>query len=50
LDWATARGHRNGLNPARWRGHLDKLLVRPSKVSRVEGGLHRKLHKENSRP
>jgi integrase len=36
LDWATARGHRNGLNPARWRGHLDKLLVRPSKVSRVE--------------
>jgi integrase len=35
LDWATARGHRDGLNPARWRGHLDKLLARPSKVARV---------------
>jgi hypothetical protein len=20
LDWATARGYRDGLNPARWRG------------------------------
>lgn len=36
LDWATARGHRQGLNPARWRGHIDKLLARPSKVARVE--------------
>ncbi len=36
LDWATARGHREGLNPARWRGHLDKLLARPSRISRVE--------------
>jgi len=36
LDWATARGYRNGLNPARWRGHLDKLLPKPSKVARVE--------------
>ena len=35
LDWATARGHRDGLNPARWRGHLDKLLARPSKVAKV---------------
>ncbi len=26
LDWATARGYRQGENPARWRGHLDKLL------------------------
>lgn len=34
LDWATARGYRTGLNPARWRGHLDKLLPRPSKVSK----------------
>jgi integrase len=33
LDWATARGYRDGLNPARWRGHLDKLLPRPSKVN-----------------
>jgi integrase len=36
LDWATARGYRDGLNPARWRGHLDKLLARPSKVADVE--------------
>jgi integrase len=36
LDWATARGHRAGENPARWRGHLDNLLPRRSKVRRVE--------------
>ena len=36
LDWATARGYRDGLNPARWRGHLDKLLPKPGKVSKVE--------------
>lgn len=35
LDWATARDYRIGLNPARWRGHLDKLLAKPSKVARV---------------
>jgi integrase len=33
LDWATARAYREGLNPARWRGHLDKLLARPSKIN-----------------
>jgi integrase len=33
LDWATARGLREGPNPARWRGHLDKLLAKPSKVN-----------------
>jgi integrase len=26
LDFAKAAGHRDGENPARWRGHLDKLL------------------------
>lgn len=36
LDFATARGYRKGDNPARWRGHLDKLLATPSKVARVE--------------
>lgn len=36
LDWATVRGYRQGDNPARWRGHLDKLLPRPSKVATVE--------------
>lgn len=35
LDWATARGHRNGENPARWKGHLDHLLPKRSKVQAV---------------
>jgi integrase len=35
LDWAKVRGLRAGENPARWRGHLDKLLPRPSKVRTV---------------
>ena len=36
LDWATTRGQREGVNPARWRGHLDKLLAKPDKVTKVE--------------
>jgi integrase len=36
LDWATVRGFRTGENPARWRGHLDKLLPKKSKVRRVK--------------
>src|SRR3984893_5541629 len=36
LDWATVRGHRKGENPARWRGHLDKLLPARSKVHKVK--------------
>src|SRR5262249_27863068 len=35
LDWATAREYRQGENPARWRGHLDKLLPARGKVRRV---------------
>ncbi|WP_087724472.1 tyrosine-type recombinase/integrase [Pandoraea sp. PE-S2T-3] len=35
LDWATARGHRTGENPARWKGHLDHLLPKRSKVQAV---------------
>lgn len=35
LDWATARNYRQGENPARWRGHLDKLLPKPGKVTAV---------------
>jgi integrase len=35
LDWAAARGYRQGENPARWRGHLENLLPKPSKVQRV---------------
>lgn len=36
LDWATVRNYRAGDNPARWRGHLDKLLPKPSKVQKVQ--------------
>lgn len=36
LDWATARKYRAGDNPARWKGHLDKLLAAPSKVNTVK--------------
>jgi integrase len=36
LDYATARDWRQGENPARWRGHLDKLLPKKGKVRRVE--------------
>ena len=36
LDWAKVRGYRVGENPARWRGHLDKLLPARGKVRRVE--------------
>lgn len=36
LDWAKARGYRAGENPARWKGHLDHLLPRKSKVSTVK--------------
>jgi integrase len=36
LDWASARGFRSGENPARWRGHLDKLLPARSKIAKVK--------------
>ena len=36
LDWAKVRGYRTGDNPARWRGHLDKLLPARGKVRKVE--------------
>jgi integrase len=36
LDWAKVRGYRDGENPARWRGHLDKLLPNRRKVRAVK--------------
>lgn len=36
LDWATVRGLRAGENPAQWRGRLDHLLAKPSKIAKVE--------------
>ena len=35
LDYAAAYKYRDPLNPARWRGHLDKLLPKPSRVKKV---------------
>ena len=35
LDYAAAHRYRDPLNPARWRGHLDKLLPKPSRVKDV---------------
>ena len=36
IDFATVRGHRTGENPARWRGHLDKLLPARNAVKPVK--------------
>ncbi|TPG88185.1 site-specific integrase [Pseudomonas caspiana] len=36
LDAAKARGLRDGENPARWRGHLDKLLPPRKKIHTVK--------------
>jgi len=36
LDWAKARGYRDGENPARQRGHVDHLLPARSKMAAVE--------------
>ena len=34
IDAARARGHFSGENPARWRGHLDKILPARQRLSR----------------
>jgi integrase len=36
LDYARVSGYRAGENPARWRGHLDKLLQHRSKLRRTK--------------
>jgi integrase len=35
LDWATARKLRTGDNPARWKGHLEAVLPKRSRVQKV---------------
>lgn len=35
LDWATASGHRTGVNPAQWKGNLQQLLPAPGKLKSV---------------
>jgi len=36
LAWATTSGYRSGDNPARWKGHLDTILPKPSKVQNIQ--------------
>jgi integrase len=36
LDWATTSGYREGVNPARWKGHLENLLASISKAQRTK--------------
>src|SRR5438874_4294469 len=36
LGWATTLGYRDGLNPARWRGHLELALPAKSRTRRVK--------------
>ncbi|TAM08286.1 MAG: site-specific integrase [Paraburkholderia sp.] len=35
LSWGKVKGYRDGENPAAWRGNLENLLARPSKVQEV---------------
>ena len=36
LNWGAAQGHRQGENPARWKGHIEMILPAKSKVSKVK--------------
>jgi integrase len=36
LDYAASLGYRQGDNPARWKGHLEHSLAKPSRVAPVE--------------
>jgi integrase len=36
LAWATVGGYRTGDNPARWKGNLDVILPKPSRVAAAD--------------
>jgi integrase len=36
LDYATVKKYRDGANPARWKGNLEKLLPKPAEIQVVE--------------
>jgi len=36
LDWAKVRQYRTGDNPAVWRGHIENLLPKRSKIQKVQ--------------
>lgn len=35
LAWATAHGHRSGVNPAVWKNNLDAVLPSPARIQKV---------------
>lgn len=43
LDYATVRGLRSGENPARWKGHVEHLLPKPTAEQRLKRGHHAAL-------
>jgi integrase len=45
LDWAKLRGHRDGENPARWKGHLDDAYPPPgTALQAIRNGTGRSAH------
>jgi len=36
LSWATVAGHRQGDNPARWKGNLAEVLPKPNKLAKAD--------------
>jgi integrase len=50
LDWATVRGYRTGENPARWRGHLESLLPKPSKAKEAARAVTRRTEHHAALP
>ena len=50
LHWATVRSYRKGNNPARWRGHLDKLFPARAKVRRTVPGTRMTTGRERRVP
>jgi len=36
LSWATVSGYRSGDNPARWKGNLEFVLAKPTKIHKVK--------------
>jgi integrase len=36
LSWATVAGHREGPNPARWKGNLSELLPKAAKIAKSD--------------
>lgn len=36
IDWSIYHGYRDQENPARWKGHLEIALPKPSKIAKVE--------------